>query len=201
MFIGQNNKVTVIIYILFYEDRRLTFREKIYALWIRLAFASQVKKFFLYSRGVAQLEKLIDVNESILDIGCGVGQSVDHFNKRKNYIIGIDVHIQSIKAAKEHFENSSFIVASGLCLPFKSKSFDTVILSYSLHHIPLNILSQCKEIARKRVIVIEMRNNPFLNIIDLVWDKLLPYPNYRHVLPTPDSTFNTGTNRFSIFLV
>ncbi len=179
----------------------MTFREKLYDLWIHLAVFSPIKKFFLRSRGAFILEKLIGDKESILDIGCGVGQFVHHFSRRANHVIGIDVHFKSIVAAKRHFKEDVFLVTDATTLPFKQKSFDTIILSYSLHHIHSNILSQCRKIARKRIIVIEMKNHPLLNLINFFWDKLLPYPIYYHDLPLPDSTLTSGTNDFSIFLI
>ena len=179
----------------------MTFREKLYDSWIHLAFISPVRKLFLHSRGAFILETLIGDNESILDIGCGVGQFVNHFSRRTNKVVGIDVHFKSIFAAKRHFIENTFAVADATTLPFKQKSFDTIILSYSLHHIHSNILSQCRKIATKRIIVIEMRDNPLLNFIDLIWDKFLPYPKYNHDLPLPDSTLTSGTNHFSIFLI
>jgi ubiquinone/menaquinone biosynthesis C-methylase UbiE len=160
-----------------------------------------MKKLFFHSRGVALLEKLIDNSESILDIGCGVGHIVHHFNNRDINTIGVDIHTSSIFAAKEHYKEDSFLIADGTTLPFRPRSFDTIILSYSLHHIPSNIISICKMVAKQKIIIIEMRNHPFLNLIDKIWDKCLPYPNYKHMLPPPDSIHTIGPNEFKTYLV
>ena len=160
-----------------------------------------MKKIFIRSRGVSLLEELIDNSESILDIGCGVGHLVHYFNKRNYYSIGVDIHSKSILAAKNHYPENFFLIADAETLPFKSKSFDAIILSYSLHHIPSNIVSSCKNLANQKIIVIEMKNHPLLNLIDKIWDKFLPYPNFKHDLPLPDSTYTNGPNEFKLYLV
>ena len=138
---------------------------------VHLAFTSLMKKLFSRSRGVTLLEKLVNNSESILDIGCGVGHIVHHFNNKRNSSIGVDIHSKSIFAAKQHFTEDSFLIADGTTLPFKPKSFDTIILSYSLHHIPSNIIRICKRLAKQQIIVIEMRNHPFFILINKIWDR------------------------------
>ncbi len=72
---------------------------------------------------------------SLLDIGCGTGESrkiyIDHI---EDYT-GIDLSSASIKFAEERFPDSNWSVANACELPYENDSFDVVAFSSVLHHI------------------------------------------------------------------
>lgn len=80
-------------------------------------------------------------NKRILDIGCGFGWFELNAIKRKaKHIIGIETTNNDLKTAKKSIKNDkvSFQIGSALKLPFKDKSFDTVVSWEVLEHIPKN---------------------------------------------------------------
>lgn len=84
----------------------------------------------------------------VLDLGCGEGRhAIECFNHLKAAIIvGVDLSHQDLKTASQRLDQNkalldrktpcSFITTDGLKLPFTSQSFDLVICSEVLEHVP-----------------------------------------------------------------
>ena len=79
----------------------------------------------------------------ILDIGCGNGDKIEYFRKLKTTkeVIGLDIAEDILKA------RTNRICADAQYLPFKSNTFDSVICSELLEHLP-NPESCIKDIHR-----------------------------------------------------
>ena len=81
-------------------------------------------------------------NATILDIGCGLGDTTLMLNERfpNSTITGLDGDASLIEAAIEEKKmlhaNLDFVCADALHLPFDDNSFDFVFCRYILHHIP-----------------------------------------------------------------
>ncbi len=79
--------------------------------------------------------------ESILDIGCGVGTFTYHVAKIGAKSIGIDYSKESIKVARllsaqfKLNEKAKFVVSEGTKLPFQNLCFDKIIASDFMEHI------------------------------------------------------------------
>ena len=79
--------------------------------------------------------------ERILDIGCGVGTFAFHCAKQGAETFGLDYSPESIKTANklcEQFQvnqNTSFLIASGMQLPFKNACFDKIVAADFIEHI------------------------------------------------------------------
>lgn len=80
-----------------------------------------------------QLNKLriikenLDVGNSLLDVGCGTGFSLDFFKAEKK--VGIDPSKELIKQCKH-----KCIEGKAEALPFKDNSFDSIICVTAAHH-------------------------------------------------------------------
>jgi len=88
----------------------------------------------------------------LLDVASGKGDFLDFsIHSFKSYICaaGIDINPGLIETASERFNLYPVIMLSGsaLKMPFADKSFDTVAISNSLHHIE-NTSQLFKEIIR-----------------------------------------------------
>lgn len=71
-------------------------------------------------------------DESVLDLGCGTGKSIDSLKGR---IVGVDFSATALKSARRRHPSVDF-VASDVCrLPFKNDSFDLVRASYIFGHL------------------------------------------------------------------
>jgi SAM-dependent methyltransferase len=76
---------------------------------------------------------------SILDFGCGVGNSLPWFRRHfpQSEITGLDVSPRSLAVAKQRFPDIGRLVqmAPGEPLPFAAESFDIVFAACVFHHI------------------------------------------------------------------
>jgi len=73
-------------------------------------------------------------NELILDIGCGSGYFVDFLSKLGCRVVGIDPDPQSIRIAKETYDDQ-FLISRAESLPFADNTFDKILCSEVLEHI------------------------------------------------------------------
>ncbi len=73
---------------------------------------------------------------SILDVGCGTGQSRRIYAGRASRYVGVDLADHAIDAARRQFPESEWHVADACDLPFADAAFDAVVYSSVLHHIP-----------------------------------------------------------------
>ena len=91
---------------------------------------------------------------SVLDVGCGEGYVLDELAAR-----GIrDVHgvdIVDIRRNKDY----PFRLYDGVKLPFLDRTFDLVVLSFVLHHVPnerkVALLEEALRVSRAKVVIIE----------------------------------------------
>ena len=95
-----------------------------------------------YNPGVRADERIITKalkkykSKLILDIGCGLGYITEKISQNRK-IIGVDLDKKSLKfAQKKTGGKIMFVVANALNLPFKSSSFDGVVASQLIEHMP-----------------------------------------------------------------
>jgi ubiquinone/menaquinone biosynthesis C-methylase UbiE len=72
---------------------------------------------------------------SLLDIGCGTGQSRQIYIQHCRSYIGVDLSAEAIQIARSRFPDSAFIRADACKMPFGDASYDAVAFSSVLHHI------------------------------------------------------------------
>jgi len=105
------------------------------------------------------INKLLSDSRTVLDIGCGVGETLKDFSCPIK--IGVDAH----RPYLEHTKDGGFIkinfTAERLSELFLPKSLDSVTLIDVIEHFEkggaLDVLRQVEEIAAKRVIVFTPR--------------------------------------------
>jgi ubiquinone/menaquinone biosynthesis C-methylase UbiE len=99
----------------------------------RVENEDSIRDFFYYSAHIDFSGK------RVLDVGCGQGKKTIYYSDRCMRATGIDINKSSIKTAcefaREHKKDIDFLVADGLCLPFKRNSFDLVISNDVFEHI------------------------------------------------------------------
>lgn len=98
----------------------------------------------------------------ILDFGCGNCRNSLPFLENNCKCIGLDFSISMIKQAKKYLKKRNFkmnfILGDISTLPFKDKSFDHVIYTRTLHHLPskemrLKSLRETKRICKKNILI------------------------------------------------
>jgi len=103
---------------------------------------------------VSLLTPHVEPGASVLDIGCGEGYVLDELAARGiANVEGVD--IVDIRRNKDY----PFRLYDGETLPFPDRSFDLVVLSFVLHHVPnerkLALLEEALRVSRAKVVVIE----------------------------------------------
>ncbi len=80
---------------------------------------------------------------TILDAGCGFGGTINFLNHRHDacVLVGINIDQQQLDIARQrvapHRNNAVHFIPTNACaLPFRSKSFDTVLAVESIFHFP-----------------------------------------------------------------
>lgn len=78
-------------------------------------------------------------NIKVLDIGCGGGLACELLSKREANVSGIDLSLNSIKAAQEHAKKSNLQIdyQCGVAenLPYEASTFDVVVCFDVLEHV------------------------------------------------------------------
>ena len=82
-------------------------------------------------------------NADVLDIGCGDGSRLSSIAARFKSWTGVDPDSDAIKSANERLQTNSanFYVGSAEKLEWPADSFDTVVFTLSLHHVPREKIS------------------------------------------------------------
>ena len=111
-----------------------------------------VKKETLHT--VSLLTPHLEPGASVLDIGCGEGYVLDELVARG--VTGVQgVDIVDIRRNKDY----PFRLYDGETLPFPDRSFDLVVLSFVLHHVPnerkLVLLEEALRVSRGKIVVVE----------------------------------------------
>lgn len=109
-------------------------------------------------------------NGKILDVGCATGSLLARFGKRtRGKLSGVDISPEMIKKAKLKLRVMPRIklhLADAERLPFKSNSFDYVVSTLIIHHLPnplLAIKEMCR-VLRKNGRLIVVDSNFFLSV-------------------------------------
>ena len=111
-----------------------------------------VKKETLHT--VSLLTPHLAPGDSVLDIGCGEGYVLDELAARGfRDVHGVD--IVDIRGNKDY----PFRLYDGTTVPFPDRSFDLVVLSFVLHHVPndkkLALLEEALRVSRAKVVIVE----------------------------------------------
>jgi len=98
----------------------------------------------------------------ILDLGCGNCRNSIPFLENECECIGLDFSKSMIKQAKKYLKKRNlemnFILANTSNLPFKNNSFDYIVYTRNLHHLPTKELRQrslkeAKKICKKDILI------------------------------------------------
>ncbi len=98
--------------------------------------------------------------KTVLDLGCGQGKPMEFIKYRIKIkkSIGVDLFEPYIQEAKQKKIHSEYMLADIRKVSFKSKSFDLVMASHVLEHLPeknaWKVLENMERMARKQVIAV-----------------------------------------------
>lgn len=93
----------------------------------------------------------------ILDLGCGPGVNAAYMHSKNFHVVGTDLSKKMIGYAKRNYPQIEFLLGDMAELSFPSDSFDGILASYSLIHLPKEttppVLAKLYEILRPGGIV------------------------------------------------
>ena len=78
----------------------------------------------------------VNSNCSVLDIGCGAGNSTKKISETGANVIGIDFSEKMINEAKSAHSGIIFKQSDAENIPLKDNSIDVVIANFIVHHLP-----------------------------------------------------------------
>lgn len=88
----------------------------------------------------------------VLDLGSGPGVNAAYMRSRNLQVIGIDLSEKMVEYARSRYPHIEFQLNDMTKLPFPANSFDGVLASYSLIHLPKDaipsVLTRLHEILR-----------------------------------------------------
>ncbi len=92
---------------------------------------------FWHSAKFNQIKKCLQTKDAkILDIGSGPGCFLSLIQKDFKLAVGFDISLNQLSFAKERVLQISWVVGDAIKLPFKANSFDCIILSEVIEHLP-----------------------------------------------------------------
>jgi SAM-dependent methyltransferase len=79
----------------------------------------------------------------LLDVGCHDGGYTSGFASRTTQAVGIDVDVRALRAGQHRYRSVLLVAASAAALPFPTASFDCVVFSEVLEHLPTSMEQTC----------------------------------------------------------
>jgi len=146
-------------------------------------------------------------NPLILDVGCFEGLMDEQFVKfTKNFIIGIDVHFNSIKKARlnatsKDLKNVEYIVAAADAIPIRDKKIDWIVCNYVIDYLDDKkvVIDEFERLLSKNgQVYLSVENKTLLNIykkIPFLFRPVIKENNfYGRIYPSPESPFGSPEN-------
>lgn len=107
---------------------------------------------------------------NILDVGCGVGNTLSLLAAKYPRLSGVDVSNACISAAKERMPDVDFAIYDGIHLPYPDGSFDLAFAICVFHHVGLAdrgpLVRDIKRVLRPGALFAIFEHNP-LNPVTL----------------------------------
>lgn len=100
--------------------------------------------------------------EEVLELGCGYGTFVHEASDAGKKVIGLDIDIDTLQKGRNVYPSLSSKMIQGDMgrLPFKDKSFHTVILRESLHHVAWEkVLPEILRVCGREILIFEPNPN------------------------------------------
>lgn len=94
---------------------------------------------------------------TVCDIGCGPGYLCGFVKPNESFYTGVDISQVGLDYGKMLFPAAKFVQADVAAdnLPFDTSSFDTVVMSEVIEHLPdySHLLSEARRISRNRIVI------------------------------------------------
>lgn len=126
----------------------------------------------LHHKYILEISKPFIRKKTVLDVGCWTGQYTQLAARYAKKVYGFDPSKAAIALAKKQTPSAIFKVGSALKIPFNNSSFDVVIFSEVLEHIPSGTehraISEIHRVLKPKgmLILTTPRNHPISILLD-----------------------------------
>jgi SAM-dependent methyltransferase len=100
--------------------------------------------------------------KKILELGCGYGSLIQEAKDFGNKVLGLDIDFQTMEMGRNLYPDLEADLVQGdmARLPFRDKSFQTVILRESLHHaVWERVLPEILRVCQREILIFEPNPN------------------------------------------
>jgi SAM-dependent methyltransferase len=107
------------------------------------------------------------VGPRVLEVGCGFGHLVENLRQRGLEAVGVDMLGECVTAGRARYPHADLRQSTSPALEFEDKSFDTLILKDTIHHIfgesDIGVfLREAKRVCRRRIVIFDPNPMPVL---------------------------------------
>lgn len=116
-----------------------------------------LRSFFPCSMPGKIVQKLREKEGSVLDVGCGTGALFASLRLKRSITVGVDIFQPDLIKATRYGAYSDLVIADVRFLPFKRKSFENVLCSEVIEHLPKEeghkLVTSLETIAKRFVVL------------------------------------------------
>ncbi|MFN8033433.1 MAG: class I SAM-dependent methyltransferase [Mycobacterium sp.] len=145
------------------------------------------------------LREFVRPGETLLDIGCGLGFMSQNLHDMFG-VAATGMDIQDYREAQIPFQEFD-----GITIPFPDKSFDHIMLSFTLHHShdPKALIEECLRVVRRSIIFFEDIPHTWIGRKKVIWHVESFRKQFRIELPRSDEYRNVldwlGTKSIRVY--
>lgn len=96
--------------------------------------------------------RMVGLGARIADLGCGPGRMIAHLGRQGLDVIGVDLSLGMLDAARRAHGGVAVAQADLAALPLRSNAFDGAVFWYSIVHTPVPLLAALFTEARRIVV-------------------------------------------------
>jgi ubiquinone/menaquinone biosynthesis C-methylase UbiE len=135
----------------------------------------------------------------VLDVGCGTGVHLEHYQKAGCKVFGIDLSPSMLQIARDRLDKSAELhMGNASNMPYPKNKFDLIIMSTVVHEMPPDVRSAVIEESKRilkedgRILLIDFHPGPIVPIKGWINKSIITlaeiaagrehFKNYRHFI-------------------